>query len=131
MKKIDIRDIHTFGTFLNDASTPEDIIDYYKKCLVNSTIYCTMMGSATSRAHNIFVITVESIRKTDGEFEIRKGMLSLVRLAGSERTTRARGGQMMLQEAQLINKSLASLSNVVHSLVSNHKFVPYRDSQLT
>ena len=60
------------------------------------------------------------------------GKLSLVDLAGSERLDKAgtKDGAA-LAETKSINKSLSALGNVVHSLASGEKHIPYRDSKLT
>ena len=53
-------------------------------------------------------------------------------LAGSEmvRKTGAKGQQ--LKEAQMINKSLSALGNVINALTAGKtKHIPYRDSKLT
>jgi len=60
----------------------------------------------------------------------------LVDLAGSERQKDTNATGQRLKEASNINKSLFSLTNVIHSLadISNGKprnFIHYRDSKLT
>lgn len=57
-------------------------------------------------------------------------------LAGSERLDKARLGagpeaHRRLQEAQFINKSLASLGDCIHALASRAPHVPFRNSKLT
>ncbi len=60
------------------------------------------------------------------------GKLSLVDLAGSERLDKAgtKDGAA-LAETKSINKSLSALGNVVHTLASGEKHIPYRDSKQT
>ncbi|CAE7386268.1 KIN14R [Symbiodinium microadriaticum] len=55
----------------------------------------------------------------------------MVDLAGSERVKLSTMSGKRLREAQTINKSLGSLGDVISSLASGHKHVPYRSSKLT
>merc|ERR1712204_86244 len=55
----------------------------------------------------------------------------LIDLAGSERVKKTKVSGARFDEAKAINKSLSALGNVIHSLQSKSKHVPFRDSQLT
>jgi kinesin family member C1 len=59
------------------------------------------------------------------------GIINLVDLAGSERLARSGAVGDQLKETQAINKSLAALGDVISSLGSKEKHVPYRNSKLT
>ncbi|GIQ87242.1 kinesin-like protein, partial [Kipferlia bialata] len=59
------------------------------------------------------------------------GLLSIVDLAGSEKQKKTQSQGQRLREASSINRSLCALSNVISSLTSGKKHVPYRDSRLT
>merc|ERR1719163_1252652 len=61
--------------------------------------------------------------------ETRRASISLVDLAGSERVTEQQGAQ--LKEAKAINKSLATLGDVLHALARKERHVPFRNSKLT
>jgi hypothetical protein len=59
--------------------------------------------------------------------------MTIVDLAGSERLSKTGSEGHRLQEAKMINKSIATLSNCISALASNRSlsFVPFRDSKLT
>ena len=52
-------------------------------------------------------------------------------LAGSERQKKTNSIGMRLREANSINKNLVVLRNVIHALIENKDYIPYRDSKLT
>ena len=58
------------------------------------------------------------------------GKLSLIDLAGSERLDQSQDTKRQ-KETQYINKSLASLGDVLHGLKVKSKHIPYRNSKLT
>lgn len=59
------------------------------------------------------------------------GKLNLVDLAGSERLHKSGSDGARMQEAKHINKSLSSLADVIYSLRTKSKHIPYRNSKLT
>ena len=59
------------------------------------------------------------------------GLLYMVDLAGSERGKLSVGSSQNLKEAQHVNKSLSSLSDVMSALSKGLRQVPYRNSKLT
>ena len=59
------------------------------------------------------------------------GKISLVDLAGSERVGKTGATADRLKEAQAINKSLSALGDVISSLTTNEKHIPYRNHKLT
>ena len=70
-------------------------------------------------------------KKQGGKVEVRISQLNLIDLAGSERAT---SQEERRKEGAFINKSLLSLSNVIHKLAddkNNGAHIPYRDSKLT
>ena len=87
----------------------------------------TACNAHSSRSHYIFRL---SIRGRNGA-ESLEGELNLVDLAGSERIKESQVSGTALAEAKAINKSLSSLGDVVASLASNAKHVPFRNSKLT
>lgn len=87
------------------------------------------MNRDSSRSHAIFIVTViNSMELTRPRF----AQLYLVDLAGSENIERTNVVGQQLKEAQMINKSLLALGQVIESLSSGlRKHVPYRNSKLT
>ena len=56
----------------------------------------------------------------------------LVDLAGSERSEKTGAKGRLLEEANMINKSLTNLGNVINHLTDGKStHIPYRDSKLT
>jgi centromeric protein E len=92
----------------------------------------TSMNNRSSRSHAIFRVTVET-RTTDNT--VRLATLNLVDLAGSENSQTSDTTNLQQREGGTINKSLLSLSKVIHSLslplATRPKFIGYRDSKLT
>merc|ERR1712232_104032 len=59
------------------------------------------------------------------------GVLHIVDLAGSERTKVSGAEGQQMKEANAINKSLATLADVLYALGEGSPHVPYRNSKLT
>eukprot|EP00542_Grammatophora_oceanica_P004625 CAMPEP_0194065320 /NCGR_PEP_ID=MMETSP0009_2-20130614/85392_1 /TAXON_ID=210454 /ORGANISM="Grammatophora oceanica, Strain CCMP 410" /LENGTH=746 /DNA_ID=CAMNT_0038718135 /DNA_START=89 /DNA_END=2329 /DNA_ORIENTATION=- len=100
----------------------------------NRACAATDMNKQSSRSHAIFRVTVESRDAGDNnETLVRRATLNLVDLAGSENGKTTTGQRQ--KEGSKINKSLLSLSQVVHSLSlptkKRPKYINYRDSKLT
>eukprot|EP00946_MAST-07B_sp_MAST-7B-sp1_P001059 g1059.t1 len=89
----------------------------------------TKMNSESSRSHLIFAILIENKDLTTHKTSL--GKLSLVDLAGSERVGKTGATKERLKEAQSINKSLSALGDVISSLSTGAKFIPYRNNKLT
>lgn len=111
----------------------------------NRTVASTNMNATSSRSHSVFTIMFKKITikhnssgKICGKSQL-SSTISLVDLAGSERlaSTGSVGAQFV--EGVSINQSLTTLGMVIEGLAYNssceskkkHKFIPYRDSQLT
>ena len=62
---------------------------------------------------------------------IKRGLLNLVDLEGSEKISKTGAVGETLEEAKKINLSLSALGNVIHALTSNSEHIPYCDSKLT
>ena len=110
------------------------ITDAVKKRYTGST----SMNSNSSRSHAILQVfleqrwieTEENVKKR----RIKRGLLTIIDLAGSERISKSGSEGMRLNEAKNINKSILALSNCIQALSSDSKsqaHVPFRDSKLT
>lgn len=136
-------------------TTYDDILHLLQVGNARRTVGHTAMNDRSSRSHSLFRIVIESKQKQvedarrksedDVTGAVLVACLSLVDLAGSEsvRNTAAEG--LRQREAGNINKSLLTLSRVIHKLAaqgggahnshgnasSNAVVVPFRDSKLT
>ena len=80
----------------------------------------TNINETSSRSHCIV-----TLRLAGG------GCLNLIDLAGSENVNKSGAKGTVLKEAQNINKSLASLGDVIHQLLAKNTHIAYRNSKLT
>lgn len=136
-------------------TTYDDILHLLQVGNARRTVGHTAMNDRSSRSHSLFRIVIESKQKQvedarrksedDVTGAVLVACLSLVDLAGSEsvRNTAAEG--LRQREAGNINKSLLTLSRVIHKLAAqtgaahsshgnanaNTVVVPFRDSKLT
>ncbi|KAL1518560.1 hypothetical protein AB1Y20_002848 [Prymnesium parvum] len=89
----------------------------------------TKMNDHSSRSHYIFRLRVIGHNPDSG---MRcEGELNLVDLAGSERVKDSGVTGDAMKEAQSINKSLSALGDVISSMSSKSKHIPFRNSKLT
>jgi kinesin family protein 5 len=129
-----IRELPGRGIFVEDitenyVASYDEVLDVMAAGQTNRAIGSTKMNFESSRSHSVFILTLGQLNKLNGT---RKGSkLTLVDLAGSEKVQKTGAVGVTLKEAQHINKSLSALGNVINSLTTNQKHVPYRDSKLT
>eukprot|EP01013_Petalomonas_cantuscygni_P009401 TRINITY_DN2222_c0_g2_i2.p1 TRINITY_DN2222_c0_g2~~TRINITY_DN2222_c0_g2_i2.p1 ORF type:complete len:1052 (+),score=288.74 TRINITY_DN2222_c0_g2_i2:241-3396(+) len=115
------------------CSCMSDIDTAFRRAFFNRTVGSHEMNQNSSRAHTIYTITYERQRlnRVSGKrFELLTSVLSLIDLAGSERTSKAGTSGVMLHEGTMINKSLSTLSRCISALAAG-KPAPYRESVLT
>jgi hypothetical protein len=93
------------------------------------TTTATQMNAESSRSHLICSLVVNITSKHSGKKSV--GKLTLVDLAGSERVNKSGASGDVLKEAQSINKSLSALGDVISSLTSGSRHIPYRNHPLT
>ncbi|KAK5714351.1 kinesin-like nuclear fusion protein [Elasticomyces elasticus] len=98
----------------------------------NRRVAATKSNERSSRSHSIFMLTLRG--RCEATDESSEGVLNLVDLAGSERLKQSGAAGERAKETAAINKSLASLGDVIASLGSkkgDESHVPYRNSKLT
>ncbi|XWS60966.1 hypothetical protein CRYUN_Cryun07bG0084300 [Craigia yunnanensis] len=122
------------GLAVPDASmhpvlSTSDVLDLMNTGLKNRAVSATALNERSSRSHSIVTIHVRGRDLKAGTSLY--GNLHLVDLAGSERVDRSEVTGDRLREAQLINKSLSSLGDVIFALSQKSPHVPYRNSKLT
>eukprot|EP01065_Artemidia_motanka_P010753 TRINITY_DN15759_c0_g2_i1.p1 TRINITY_DN15759_c0_g2~~TRINITY_DN15759_c0_g2_i1.p1 ORF type:complete len:767 (+),score=274.89 TRINITY_DN15759_c0_g2_i1:49-2301(+) len=139
---LSVREDSEQGTYISGArhtvvTSAEDAIELFEQGSGNRAVRLTTLNAQSSRSHGLFIITVRKAKRLAGPGESAAagevcGKLTLVDLAGSERIKRTRATGAQRNEAQCINRSLASLGNVIHALADPQaRHVPYRDSKLT
>ena len=90
------------------------------------------MNAASSRAHTLFTLHVESRSRVESADKVVFSKLHLVDLAGSEMTKKTGSTGQVLEESCFINKSLSFLEQVVLALSSKKRgHIPYRQAKLT
>ncbi|XP_060516849.1 protein claret segregational isoform X2 [Cylas formicarius] len=102
------------------------------RCMVtahkNRVVAVTNFNEHSSRSHAVTKICLEGV-STEQNLVLR-GSINLVDLAGSE-SARDPVNNDRLAETKNINKSLATLGDVIVALKAKNKHVPYRNSKLT
>lgn len=109
--------------------SPQEILNIIKEGATQRVTASTSLNSVSSRSHAVLTLTV--IQKiADGSEILSK--LHLIDLAGSENVGKSEAQGITLIEAQMINKSLCALGNVIFALTEKGRdHIPYRDSKLT
>jgi len=117
------------GAAREHVQNSNELLDLFERGAAFRTTASTEMNSDSSRSHLITsIVTTVKNRRTG---RIVRGKLTLVDLAGSERVAKSKASGRQLKEAQSINKSLSALGDVINSLTTGSKHVPYRNHPLT
>lgn len=116
------------GNIVFEALDEEHVMTVLQKAQKRRCVKATKSNAESSRSHLIFALNYTLQDGTDVE---RKSRLSICDLAGSERLSKSESYGEARKEAQHINKSLSSLSNVIEKLQQKSNHIPYRESKLT
>ena len=133
-KDLKIKESPSLGIFVDGItevylSSIEEFIEYTELASAHRKVAETKLNHNSSRSHCLMQLEVlQNFRK---ENIIKKGILNMVDLAGSEKVSKTGAVGETLQEAKKINLSLSTLGNVIHALTKNSEHIPYRDSKLT
>ncbi|KAG8464674.1 hypothetical protein KFE25_010042 [Diacronema lutheri] len=140
-RALDVRESPSAGTFVAGAtekvvSSAAELLDVLHRGNLYRTTEPTGCNEWSSRSHAVLQIVSRSQDRFDDGAPVRRGKLSMIDLAGSERATRTENTGARLNEATNINRSLLSLANCINALAdrtrsSKAQHVPYRDSKLT
>lgn len=107
----------------------QDILSIIKIGMESRMTASTNLNNVSSRSHAVLSLTLTQ-KISDGTETISK--LHMIDLAGSENVGKSEVQGINLIEAQMINKSLSCLGNVIYALTEkNRDHIPYRDSKLT
>jgi hypothetical protein len=122
-KQLRVREHPRTGAYVDGLSVvPVESYDEIAQLLEygggSRTIAATSMNSLSSRSHTIFTLlfrqrTADTARKVVTE---KVSRIHLVDLAGSERVYNTGASGLRLREANAINKSLATLADVINAL---------------
>lgn len=114
------------------CDTEEEALNCLFEGELNRTIRQHNLNAASSRAHTIFTLHVESRSRVESADKVVFSKLHLVDLAGSEMTKKTGSDGIVLKESCFINKSLSFLEQVVLALSSKKRgHIPYRQAKLT
>lgn len=117
---------HVAEKYIEDSKQVLKIIEKGMKQRATSE---TALNSQSSRSHALLVLNVRQLLNDETVIESK---IWFVDLAGSEDVNKSLVSGEGLLEAQLINKSLSSLGNVINALTEKgREHIPYRDSKLT
>jgi len=117
------------GLKVQKIHSSEQLFNLLQKGNSNRTQHPTDANAESSRSHAVFQVYVEMHSKENGEFKYAK--LSMIDLAGSERSSATGGLGARFKEGSNINKSLLALGNCINNLADGLRHIPYRDSKLT
>jgi kinesin family member 5 len=124
-----IQGVYVQGLTEISVGSSEDILKAIDAGYQQRHTASTALNDVSSRSHAVLTLTITQSLK-DGSNSWSK--LHLIDLAGSENVGRSQAQGITLMEAQMINKSLSALGNVINALTEkNRDHIPYRDSRLT
>lgn len=107
----------------------KDVLSVIAEHSLHRITASTALNDVSSRSHAVVILKIIQ-NLSDGTATISR--MNLVDLAGSENVGKSQSKGVNLVEAQMINKSLSALGNVIHALTDKKAtHVPYRDSKLT
>nr|XP_022337115.1 uncharacterized protein LOC111133229 isoform X5 [Crassostrea virginica]XP_022337116.1 uncharacterized protein LOC111133229 isoform X5 [Crassostrea virginica]XP_022337117.1 uncharacterized protein LOC111133229 isoform X5 [Crassostrea virginica] len=95
------------------------------------------LNEFSSRSHSMLTLTIDTEQQDPDDENLyltKRGKLTFVDLAGSEKVKDSESSDQMLKESNNINRSLLVLGNCISSLGDPKKrqgHIPYRDSKLT
>eukprot|EP00158_Paraphelidium_tribonemae_P006245 Partr_v1_DN27744_c0_g1_i2_m67490 putative Kinesin family member len=125
--------------FVVECEVLDDCMAVLEEGLRNRRVASHRLNEHSSRSHGIMAVIVETetTDPEDGRVIRKKGKISFVDLAGSEKVKESQATGDTLTETLNINKSLLTLGNCISALADMKKskksnvHVPYRDSKLT
>ncbi|XP_068642826.1 LOW QUALITY PROTEIN: kinesin-like protein KIN-8A [Aristolochia californica] len=113
------------------AYSTDEVMALLQQGNQNRTTEPTRVNETSSRSHAILQVIAEYRVKEGSNVIHRVGKLSLIDLAGSERSLATDQRTLRSLEGANINRSLLALSSCINALVEGKKHIPYRNSKLT
>jgi kinesin family member C1 len=129
IKHVGTSETHIENLSIHSVNQVSDVLNLLTLATSCRSVASTKMNEKSSRSHSVFMLRVSATHLKSGQ--VRHGKLVLIDLAGSEKIDKSGVQGEQLKEANAINVSLSSLSNVIQALSKKQKHVPFRDSTLT
>eukprot|EP00940_MAST-03C_sp_MAST-3C-sp2_P000744 g744.t1 len=143
--------VYVEGLRWKQVSSLNDLFELTARINKRRNTRHTLQNRTSSRSHCLIQIAVEQhlsspsdkapggSKSTDAKHRVRRSLLRILDLAGSERVSKSGSNGERLREAIKINQSISALGNCVAALaakscqgnVSTRRHVPFRDSKLT
>ncbi|XP_045172440.2 uncharacterized protein LOC123534316 isoform X10 [Mercenaria mercenaria] len=123
--------------FVVECETEDDLTAVLEEGMRNRQTGSHGLNEFSSRSHSMLMLTIDSeMQDPDDEnlYITKRGKLTFVDLAGSEKVKDSNSTADTLVESNSINKSLLVLGNCISSLGDQKRrqgHIPYRDSKLT
>ncbi|MCO5610749.1 hypothetical protein L7F22_064990 [Adiantum nelumboides] len=133
-KQFSVKHDQNGSTSVSDLSVVEvtkwkEVSSLLHQAAQSRAVEKTAVNEQSSRSHCVFTLHISGFNQ--GIDQQVSGVLNLVDLAGSERLSRTGSVGDRLKETQAINKSLASLGDVILAIANRDQHIPYRNSKLT
>ena len=118
--------------FILPISSDMEAVDILQEAYEKRKVASHFLNHTSSRSHVIYTFYITRTRVILKSPQVIESKIHFVDLAGSEKTNKTKGEDVILTQANYINKSLTFLEQVVLALTQSHrKHIPYRQSKLT
>ena len=107
------------GRMEQEARTAQEVFDLIAQANRNRATAATGLNDHSSRSHSVFMLRVEQENTATGA--IRRSLLNVIDLAGSEMVSKTGATGKVLEEAKSINKTLSALGNCIAALTDTKK----------
>ncbi|XP_078336367.1 uncharacterized protein LOC111133229 isoform X4 [Crassostrea virginica] len=123
--------------FVAECECVDDLMAVLEEGMRNRQTGSHGLNEFSSRSHSMLTLTIDTEQQDPDDENLyltKRGKLTFVDLAGSEKVKDSESSDQMLKESNNINRSLLVLGNCISSLGDPKKrqgHIPYRDSKLT
>eukprot|EP00105_Crassostrea_gigas_P039369 XP_019923517.1 PREDICTED: kinesin-like protein KIF12 isoform X5 [Crassostrea gigas] len=123
--------------FVAECESVDDLMAVLEEGMRNRQTGSHGLNEFSSRSHSMLTLTIDTEQQDPDDENLyltKRGKLTFVDLAGSEKVKDSESSDMTLKESNNINRSLLVLGNCISSLGDPKKrqgHIPYRDSKLT
>ncbi|XP_021373161.1 kinesin-like protein KIF12 isoform X3 [Mizuhopecten yessoensis] len=131
------RGFYVENLFVVECETVDDMMAVLEEGMKNRQTGSHGLNETSSRSHSMMSLSIDSeLQDPDDEnlYVTKRGKLTFVDLAGSEKVKDSHSTAETLVESNNINRSLLVLGNCISCLGDHRKrggHIPYRDSKLT